>query len=169
MSYRIKKIAHPRFKCLRLSVSQDGQVLLTYPKFLSKRAIDNFLINKESWIKEKLKNTKMPTDDYLLYKEKARQILKEKVEYYNSLYGFLYNKIYIRRGKSRWGSCSSKKNLNFNYRLIFLPEKFLDYVVIHELCHLREMNHGPAFWALVAKTRPDYLEIKKKMKSFCFE
>lgn len=170
MSYRIKKIAHPRFKNLRLSVSQDGQILLTYPKFLSKRYINSFLFTKSAWIEEKLKKTKVSSSsDYFIHKEKARQILTARVLHFNSFYGFSYNKIYIRRGKSRWGSCSSKKNLNFNYRLIFLPKDLLDYVVVHELCHLQEMNHKPAFWSLVSKTIPDYLKIRKEMKNLCFK
>ena len=102
---------------------------------------------------------------YLENKETARRLIMERVEYYNQFYKFSYNKIRIKNQKTRWGSCSSKDNLNFNYKIIFLEKKLQDYIIIHELCHLREMNHSENFWKLVAETMPDYREIRKRLTS----
>jgi predicted metal-dependent hydrolase len=79
-----------------------------------------------------------------------------KLDHWNQLYNFTYNRVTIRNTRSRWGSCSSKKNLNFNYRILFLPPELQDYLIVHELCHLQEMNHAPQFWSLVAQQVPDY-------------
>ena len=78
---------------------------------------------------------------YLKYKETARALAKSRIEYYNTLYGFIFNRISIKNHKSRWGSCSKKGNLNFNYKIALLPEALADYVIVHELCHLGEFNH----------------------------
>ena len=84
---------------------------------------------------------------------------------FNQIYGFQYNKINIRNQKTRWGSCSKKGNLNFNYKIALLPEKYADYIVVHELCHLKEFNHSRSFWNLVARTIPDFRERKKRIKN----
>ena len=102
--------------------------------------------------------------DFLNNKEKAREIVENRIKYLNDFYNFSFNKISIKRQKSRWGSCSKKGNLNFNYKIIFLPQKYSDYVLVHELCHLGEFNHSRNFWELVKKTIPDYKEIKKEFK-----
>jgi len=93
---------------------------------------------------------------YFLHKEAARTLVHAKLDHWNQLYNFTYNRVTIRNTRSRWGSCSSKKNLNFNYRILFLPPELQDYLIVHELCHLQEMNHAPQFWSLVAQQVPDY-------------
>ena len=103
--------------------------------------------------------------EYLKYKEQARILVKERLEYFNQFYGYTWNKIAIRNQRSRWGSCSKRGNLNFNYKIVLLPQNMADYVIVHELCHLREFNHSHDFWALVEKTMPNYKEIRKTMKS----
>lgn len=80
----------------------------------------------------------------------------ERLEHFGQLYNLTYNRVAIRNTRSRWGSCSSKKNLNFNYRILFLPPELQDYLIVHELCHLQEMNHAKQFWDLVALQCPDY-------------
>ena len=102
--------------------------------------------------------------EYLACKESARQLVLEKIKHYNDFYQFKVGRISIKNQKSRWGSCSKKGNLNFNYKIIFLPKEVADYVVVHELCHLGQFNHSPAFWQLVAQTLPQYQELKKKLK-----
>ena len=93
---------------------------------------------------------------YLEYKEAARTLALTRLEHFNLHYGFEYNTISIKNTKTRWGSCSSKKNINFNYKIIFLKPEERDYVIVHELCHLKEMNHGANFWKLVEEQSPDW-------------
>lgn len=98
------------------------------------------------------------------YRKQAIEIFEEKGKVYAPIVGVKYNKIHVKDQKSRWGSCSGKGNLNFNWRLIMAPEAVLDYVVIHELCHLIYMNHSPEFWKLVEKKCPAYKEQKRWLK-----
>jgi predicted metal-dependent hydrolase len=107
---------------------------------------------------------KRTSKNYLKYKESARGIAISRLEYFNTFYGFKYNRIAIRDQKTRWGSCSKKGNLNFNYKIALIPEKARDYIIVHELCHLGEFNHSRNFWNLVKKTVPDYLEIRRALK-----
>ena len=90
------------------------------------------------------------------FREKGKVVLKERVDYYSRIYGLHYNKIKITGAKKRWGSCSIKKNLNFSWRLVMLPVEIIDYVVVHELSHLIEMNHSGKFWKHVERMMPDY-------------
>jgi predicted metal-dependent hydrolase len=101
---------------------------------------------------------------YLQYKELARALVIERIKHYNSFYQFKVGRISIKNQKSRWGSCSKKGNLNFNYKIIFLPKEVADYVVVHELCHLGQFNHSKEFWKLVARTLPNYELLRKKLK-----
>ncbi len=102
--------------------------------------------------------------NYEVHKERARILVHERLNHWNQLYGFTYNRVAIRNQCSRWGSCSTKQNLNFNYRLIFLPIELVDYVIVHELCHLKHFNHGKEFWATVAETIADYESRKEKLR-----
>jgi predicted metal-dependent hydrolase len=93
---------------------------------------------------------------YLAVKEDARRLVHERIAHFNQSYGFAVGKIFIKNHKSRWGSCSVKGNLNFNYKIALLPPELADYIVVHELCHLREFNHSPRFWRLVEEAIPDH-------------
>jgi len=96
-------------------------------------------------------------------------LVKDKIEVFNKIYGLIpLNRIAIRNTKSRWGSCSTKGNLNFNYRIVFLPPKLADYLIVHELCHLKEFNHSKRFWDLVARAVPDYKKLQKELKKIKF-
>lgn len=94
----------------------------------------------------------------------ARALVHARLEHFNQYYNFPYNKVAIRNQKTRWGSCSSKGNLNFSVRILTLPPEAQDYLIIHELCHLKEFNHSARFWALVAQECPDYKRIRASMK-----
>jgi predicted metal-dependent hydrolase len=96
--------------------------------------------------------------------EEARALVKNRVEYFNRFYGFKINRIAIKNTKTRWGSCSSKGNLNFNYKIIYLKPHLADYLIVHELCHLGELNHSKRFWELVCKIIPDYAKVSKELK-----
>ena len=120
----------------------------------------DFLQSKENWILKHIKAPKQinpylqidSKEHFLKYKEQALTLCKHKTEYWAQMMGLKYNKISVKKLKTKWGSCSSKKNLNFNYKIIFLPEKEQDYLVVHELSHLVHMNHSKEFWDLVCKT-----------------
>jgi hypothetical protein len=101
---------------------------------------------------------------YDTHREAARQLLHARLAHYNQLYGYSYNKVFIRNTRSRWGSCSSRRNLNFNYRVALLPQALCDYIVVHELCHLEQFNHSTEFWALVSKTVPDHAERRRALR-----
>ena len=94
----------------------------------------------------------------------AKVLILDRIKHYNSFYGFKINRIAIKNQKTRWGSCSSKGNLNFNYKIIFLRKELADYLIVHELCHLGQLNHSKKFWDLVEKTIPNFVELNKKLK-----
>lgn len=99
------------------------------------------------------------------YRKEAAFVLGQRAEKYAQMLDVAYHKIHVKDQKSRWGSCSGKGNLNFNWRLIMAPEEVLDYVVIHELCHLVHMNHSPDFWNLVGQICPSYAKQKRWLKA----
>ncbi len=113
----------------------------------------------------------MSKKDYERYKELARTLVHERILYFKEFYkinfetDFLFNRVAIKNSKTRWGSCSSKKNLNFNYNIIHLRPEVVDYLVVHELCHLIQMNHGPNFWNLVEKAIPDYKNLRRILRA----
>lgn len=98
------------------------------------------------------------------YREQARTFLTAKAEHFAGILGLTYADIRIKAQKSRWGSCSTKGNLNFNWHIIMAPETVVDYLVIHELCHLRYMNHSPEYWDFVAELYPDYKKARKWLR-----
>jgi len=171
LNYLIKRSR--RAKCIRLSVHSDAQVSVIIPWFASETTAHQFVSDKSRWLLGKIayfKNKKpslipeASRKDYLSYKSLAIKIAQEKLAYFKQFYDFSFKKINIRNQKSRWGSCSKKGNLNFSYRIIFLPEQLCDYIIVHELCHLGQFNHSKKFWELVGKTVPDYKEIRKRIK-----
>ena len=97
-------------------------------------------------------------------REIARTFVENRISYFNKFYNFKINRIAIKNTKTRWGSCSSKGNLNFNYKIIYLKPELADYLIVHELCHLGELNHSRRFWALVSKTIPDYAKINEDLR-----
>lgn len=162
-----------RVKYLRLAIEHDGALTLTAPASYPVFLIKQFLSSKVEWIVEGVaKKIKNPTlmglkhseAEVRKYKKQARFLVEDRLKYFNQCYNFSYNRISIRNQKSRWGSCSSSKNLNFNYRLALLPVDLADYIIVHELCHLQEMNHSVKFWQLVKKAIPDYKNRQKKLK-----
>ena len=94
---------------------------------------------------------------YLKYKEEARALILDRLQFYNQDNYFTYQRVSIRDQKRCWGSCSSKGNLNFSYKLLFLPACLRDYIIVHELCHLKVLNHSANFWQTVEMRRPDFM------------
>lgn len=164
-----------RARNVNLTVHNNGSLVVALPHSISESKALSFIEEKKDWVLKSIteyskgfgvvlpKHTK---SDYILIKEPARVFIEEKVELMNETYNFSFNKIYIKNYRSQWGSCSSKRNLNFTYKLMFLPEQLAEYVVVHELCHLEEFNHSPAFWELVSRAFPDYRSFEKRLKKY---
>lgn len=173
VSYTLK--VNKRAKSLRLAVYCGGDFVVTTPKNVHQNFIDKFIIQKSQWVLDKIdylstfsKSVKVKSTrgDYLKYKEVAQKLAEEKVSKFNEIYKFKFNNINIRNQKTRWGSCSKKGNLNFNYKIALLPEILSDYIIVHEICHLGQFNHSQKFWDLVAVAMPDYREIRKSLKGW---
>jgi len=154
-------------KCLRLSAYPDGYVVVSaparYPIFL----INLWLRRNTQWISRRITEmTATFKDDRGEYESRKKEIkiwLGRRIEEINCSYGFRYERISVRRVRTRWGSCSARKNLNFNYKLYYLEKELQDYVIVHEICHLEELNHSSKFWALVARTVPDFRQRRKRL------
>ena len=173
--YTVKKSA--RARRLRVAVYCDASVIVTAPMDLGEYKIERFLKEKASWLLDKLdyflllgKTVRIGGGrrEYKKYREQAREFVQAKVEKINKIYNFSFGKISIKNHKTRWGSCSKKKNLNFNYKIIFLPEKLAEYIVAHELCHLQEFNHSRKFWSLVSRAMPNYPDLIGEIKKQVF-
>ncbi|WP_066639547.1 M48 family metallopeptidase [Desulfolucanica intricata] len=126
---------------------------------------NNFLITLplDLSTNDKSKNIKNLLEKW--YRNRAREVIIKRLDYYNKYYKLSYNKIFIKNQKTRWGSCSTLKNLNFNWRIIMAPLPIVDYIVVHELCHIKEQNHSTAFWSLVEQQIPDYKKRKAWLKN----
>lgn len=102
--------------------------------------------------------------EYLAKKELARKLVHERLAFFNQHYQLVYNRVAIKNTKTKWGSCSTKKNLNFSYRIIDLTPELQDYLIVHELCHLKEMHHGQAFWDMVKQTITNPIALHKRLR-----
>ncbi len=123
------------------------------------------LFPRVRWSRKGRSSCKKKRKGYFAHKETARATILSRLHFWNAHYGLSWKRVSIRDTKSRWGSCSRIGNLNFSYRLIFLSQELLDYVVVHELCHLKEFNHSPAFWSHVAEMMPDWRERRKALRT----
>lgn len=113
---------------------------------------------------KKVKLVRSNKKHYLKHKEGARHLIVQRVDYFSDIHNFKYNKVSIKNQKTRWGSCSTKGNLNFNYKLLFLEPEIRDYIIVHELCHLKELNHSHKFWALVEDIMPNCFEVRRELR-----
>ena len=176
-NYNIQLIRSRR-KSIALEIRSDLQIIVRAPLRMSKASIDKFVQEKAAWSETNLKKMQekqaqkkatdgesslTPTQLQELAKE-ACTVIPQRVAHFAPLVGVSYGRITIRNQKTRWGSCSAKGNLNFNCLLLKMPEAVLDYVVVHELCHRKEMNHSARFWAEVEKVLPDYKERRQWLK-----
>lgn len=176
------KIIRSNRKTLAIQINPDLSVTVRAPMYAPQSDIERILREKESWIQkhiEKIREQEAKKkeiqgesveSEYLTNEEikkladKALQHIPKRVSYYAKQIGVTCGRITIRNQKTRWGSCSSKGNLNFNCLLMLTSPEVIDYVVVHELCHRKEMNHSVAFWAEVEKVLPDYKEQVKWLK-----
>lgn len=114
------------------------------------------------YVKRKI-TRKMPAKLYLENRESARILITSRLNYYNTFYGFSWNRVSIKDTRRRWGSCSRMGNLNFSYKLVLIPSELADYIIVHELCHLGQLNHSNDFWKLISRTIPDYKTKRKRL------
>lgn len=169
-------------RTVRLKVGREGQVSISAPRFLSEAHMRDFIAKHEHWLEKTLEKirarAKTGSSLHVLLEDENIGSLCEKymrsfAQVYFTLrtvslnkrhYGFPYGKITIKDQKTRFGSCSTKGNLNFNYRVILSSVEAIDYLILHELCHLREMNHGKKFYDLLSKSCPEYRRIRKQLR-----
>ena len=162
-------------KTISISVSEEAVVTVRAPYGVSNREIKEFVDRQSEWINAHLTKMKarqkaaerippLSEEEEKLAREKAREVLTDRTDYYADILNVTYGRISIRDQKTRWGSCSREGNLNYNWRLILAPAAVLDYVVVHELCHRKQMNHSSAFWREVERVMPDYRQKEKWLK-----
>ena len=171
------EIIRSKRRSMAIQIRTDGSVVVRVPMHASDRAIKRFVSAHARWIadnrgqmferRKKLADNPydIPAWESLSAADKkiAKQKIMEHVDYYSRRMEIDYGSISMRNQKSRWGSCSSKGNLNFNYRLAYLPEELLDYVVVHELAHRRHMDHSVAFWEEVETYYPAYKKCRQML------
>ena len=169
------EVVYSNRKSVAIQIKPDGTVVLRAPYGVPKRELNRILEEKSAWIEAHLQEIKeqeaeqkaLPKFSNQEIKElanKALAYIPERVKYYAPIVGVNYTRITIRNQKTRWGSCSSKGGLNFNCLLMLTPPEVVDYVVVHELCHRKEMNHSKAFWDEVEKVLPDYKSAKRWLR-----
>ena len=164
-------------KTVAIRINNDLTVTVRAPKRTTKKEIDRILKEKNSWIQKHMEQMKEQKAQYEAMDvqyltnaeiqklaERARIVIPERVAYFAKIVGADYGRITIRNQRTRWGSCSSTGNLNFNCLLMLTTPEVIDYVVVHELCYSKEMNHSKAFWNEVGKVLPDYRKSVKWLK-----
>ena len=159
-------IKYERIKNVYIQI-KDGEVIVKAPRYVSKKYIEQIVEEKKNWILKKLEETRniepereYTNQDVIKLKDKLDIIFPELIQKTN----LVPNKIRIRNIKYAWGSCSSNRNITINLKLVDKSDEEIRYVVLHELCHLKYMNHSDKFWSLVGKYMPNYKEIRKKLK-----
>ena len=167
-------LQYKKVKNINLRIKADGSIYVSANKRIPKKVIDEFILSKADFILKALDKyanrqdesglKKFTIDEIKALAEKAKAYIPQRVEYYAQIIGVNYGRITIRNQVSRWGSCSAKGNLNFNCLLMLAPFEVVDYVVVHELCHLKEMNHSKIFWNEVEQIIPNYREHKKWLR-----
>ena len=162
------QILRSQRKTISLQILPNGELLVRCPTRMKKQDVQNFVESKKRWILSHLpKEPVQPpftAEEVEILAEEAQYRIPERVRHFAPKVGVDYGRITIRSQHTRWGSCSAKGNLNFNCLLMLTPEDVVDYVVVHELCHRKEMNHSEKFWAEVERVLPDYRQSRNWLK-----
>lgn len=161
LEYEVK---YSKIKNIYIQI-KDGKVIVKAPRRVSKKEIEKILEQKSEWIQNTIeKETRKQEKKPLYRKEEFKEIVEKYVNELVKQTGLVPNKITIKQIKYAWGSCSSKKNITINLELIKYSEQAIRYVILHEFCHIKYMNHSKDFWNLVEKYMPDYKQVKKEFK-----
>ena len=169
------EVIRSRRKTLSLEVLGDGRVRVRAPLRSSERELRQFVEKNRPWIERKLQDAKrrqaeaeqvvpLNEEELRALQSRAKKLFAERAAYYAPIVGVRFGRITVRKQRSKWGSCSSAGNLNFNCLLLLAPPEVLDYVVVHELCHRLEMNHSPRFWAEVRRVCPEYERCRRYLR-----
>lgn len=175
---RINKTKYQLIKTNRQTIAiyirPDGSIVVRAPMGARKKVIDSFVALKAPWIEnnlKKMKKTQESLEELVIserqlpeYKANLKEHIRDRCHYFAEEMGVDYGSIKINRARTRWGSCNGRGDLNFSITLILLPKELIDYIIVHELAHRREMNHSKKFWKVVADTMPDYKERKEQLK-----
>ena len=158
-------------KTISIQITPAGEVVVRYPRRMHLAQVQSFVESKGGWIKAKLEKLAsqpqlppLTEEERSALRRQAQEDFEERTARFAPLVGVDYGRITIRSQKTRWGSCSSKGNLNFNCLLMLVPPEVRDYVVVHELCHRKEMNHSARFWTQVERVLPGYSVQKQWLK-----
>ncbi len=156
-------------KTISMRITGPDTIEIRAPRRMPQSQINVFIERQQTWIEKHMARIPPPASPFTeeeihTLADQALQVIPDRVRHYAALIGVSYGRITIRNQKSKWGSCSAKGNLNFNCLLMLCPPEVLDYVVVHELCHRKEMNHSPKFWAEVEKYAPDFKIQRKWLK-----
>ena len=165
------ELLRSRRRSMSLKVELDGTITVRAPFRTPPETADWFVESHRDWIEVRLRageqilavRPSYTETERLEGKKRAENVLKARCCYYAGLMGVSYGSITVREQKTRWGSCSAKGNLNFNYKLYFLPAELMDYVIIHELAHRRHMNHSAAFWQVVEQYCPEWRTARARL------
>ena len=161
LEYEVK---YSKIKNIYIQI-KDGKVIVKAPRKIRKKEIEKILEQKTEWIQKTIeKETKKQEKKPLYKKEKFKEIVEKHANELVKQTGLVPNKITIKQIKYAWGSCSNKKNITINLELIKYSEQAIRYVILHEFCHIKYMNHSKDFWNLVEKYMPDYKQVKKEFK-----
>ncbi len=164
-----------RAKSLRLSIACGGIFTVSAPLGMRQSVVDAFILEKSEWVLEKIRYfTQFPRKQvqgkqnrnkhFTEHKERARELVHQRLAHFNQFYKVAWRKVSIRNQRRRWGSCSQRGNLSFNYKTLFLSSHLADYIIVHELCHLGELNHSRKFWDLVSKVMPNHHNLRKELR-----
>ena len=166
-------ITRSKRKTLAIHVTKDAAVEVKAPLKMPAADIDKFILQKQAWIEKTIKKVKERKESAVTLskeqeqelKNKAQKVIPERVAYYSKIMGVSPTAVKIGDAKTRWGSCNAKNGLNFSWWLMLGDMDVINYVVIHELSHIKEHNHSKRFWAVVESMLPNYKELRKKLKT----
>lgn len=170
---KIDKIIRAKRRSIGLRITKDAELIIRAPKWVPVYEIERLVAKKSNWIikKQELLRSRLKVPKIILtedeknaYKSKALIYFNDRVKHYANCCGLVYKSVKVNEAKTRWGSCGGNDSLNFTWRLILAPYRVIDYVVVHELMHIKQKNHSRKFWAEVKNLIPDYKKDEQWLK-----